>query len=237
MAEIQDLILRHFPPETHPYRVLERRIDQSLFPGATVLDIGCGRGAPNLIRLRGRASRLIGIDLVSFIVDDPDLQLIQTSVEQMPMVGSGEVDLAYSRAVMEHLENPAAALREIARVLKPGGRYIALTPSFWDYGSIIAWIVPNAFHGKIVKFSEGRDEVDTFPTHYRANTKTALRRLAEDAGLQIDSAEYLGQYPTYFRWNRPLFRLATQYEKFIARYRFLHPLRGWMLYELTRPAR
>src|SRR5438046_3200261 len=106
MTQIQDLIFRYFPPDDHPYRVLQRRIDHLLAAGATVLDIGCGRAAPDLMRLRGRARRLIGVDLVPFIAEDPALELLRTSVTKMRQLSDNIVDLAYSRAVMEHLDDP-----------------------------------------------------------------------------------------------------------------------------------
>ena len=61
--------------------------------------------------------------------------------------------------------------REFNRVLKPGGRAILLTPSKYDYVSIIARFMPNRLHGKLVNATEGRAEEDTFPTHYRANSR------------------------------------------------------------------
>jgi SAM-dependent methyltransferase len=234
-AEVQDLIRRYYPSDTHPYRVLERRIDKAVKPGTTILDIGCGRTAPDLSRLRGHGARLVGIDLVRFTVDDPDLELHDASVERLTGIADGSIDFAYSRAVMEHVERPALAFAEIARVLKPDGRYLALTPSFWDYGSLISWVVPNAYHGWLVKRLEGRAEEDTFPAFYRANTRPTVEGLARDAGLEVAHFEYLGQYPNYLMWNRTLFRLGCVYERLIARFRILHPLRGWVLYELRKP--
>jgi len=235
-AEIQDLIVRYFPPATHPYRVLERRIDLAVRAGTRVLDVGCGRTAPDLARLRGRGAHLMGIDLVAFTVQDPELELRAASVEKMTGIADGSIDFAYSRAVMEHVDAPALAFAEIARVLAPGGRYLALTPSFWDYGSLVAWIVPNIYHGWLVKRLEGRAEEDTFPTRYRANTRSAVERFARGAGLEVSHFEYLGQYPNYLAWSRTLFRIGCFYERLIARIPLFHPLLGWILFEVRKPA-
>jgi len=41
----------------------------------------------------------------------------------------------------------------------------------WDYGTLVAYIIPNKYHARIVKKVEGRGEEDTFPTAYKTNTK------------------------------------------------------------------
>lgn len=231
---IQSLIDRHFPPSTHPYRVFQRRIEALIAPGITALEIGCGRKAPILTSLVGTAERLIGIDVVPFAIQDPRIELHQCSAAMMTPIQDGSVDLVFSRSVMEHVDDADAVYAEIRRVLSPGGTYVFLTPNFWDYGSLVAYCVPNSLHGRIVRATEGRLEEDVFPTHYRSNTRSAITQLAVAHGLKICEFDYLGQYPNYLRFNIMLFRLGCYYEKFLARFRILHPLRGWILCSLKK---
>lgn len=233
--QIQELINKYFPPETHPYRVFESTILDRLGPSDTVLDIGCGRTAPVLRKLKGKAGKLVGIDLVDFVVEDEDLSLIQNSVSEISGVGDNAVNLAYSRSVMEHIGEIDAAYEEVARVLKPGGVYVFLTPNFWDYGSLMAWIIPNGLHPLLVRISEGRAEADTFPVHYKSNTIGSIARLAQKHGFEVQRIEYLGQYPNYFIFNRFLFWAGCKYEKFLERHPRLHWLRGWILCVLSKP--
>lgn len=234
---ISHQIDRHFPPETHPYRVLEAKIHEHLTDDKAVLDIGCGRSAPNLMRLVGKASVLHGVDLVAFRTKHPQLHLHSGSVTQMPFLSTDTIDLAYSRSVMEHVADPAAAFREVYRVLRPGGRYIFLTPNFYDYGSLIAHLVPNAWHPKIVHWATGREEEDVFPTFYRANTRRQIARLARAAGLEIEQFSYLGQYPAYLLFSRPLFWVGSAYERIIRSVPGLDVLQGWILCVVRKPKR
>lgn len=242
---IQAIIDRDFPPDSHPYRLLERAILRHVDTDHTVLDVGCGRGAPNLVRLKGHAKTLIGIDLVEFEIADPELLLISGDVCDMSAITSGSVDLAYSRSVMEHVEDTMAACAEINRVLKPGGKYMVLTPNAWDYVSMIARVIPNRFHARMVRITSGRQETDVFPTLYNANTFRQLKKIARLTNFALLHFEYLGQYPAYFTFSTSLFRMASRYEKFLERHPRLQFLRGWIFcilckrsrQDLSRPSR
>jgi len=227
---------RYFGKDEHPYRTFEREFEQHLLPESTLLDAGCGRGAPVLAKYVGRARRLIGVDAVDFLPGLTGLELIPGDLAHTGLPDAC-VDLVISRSVMEHIADPAAVYAEMQRILRPGGRFIFLTANLWDYASIIAMIVPNRFHPWIVSKVEGRAEQDVFPIQYKTNSRAAVRRWSARSGFEIESFRHLGQYPAYFQFNGLLFLLATGYEKFISRFRALHFLRGWILVVLRKPQR
>ncbi len=235
LKPVEEQMKANFPSATHPNRVIERAIAARLAPDATVLDIGCGRTAPNLAQLIGKAANLYGIDVVEFTIDDPRMQLFANDVRAMKDIPSNSVDLAYSRAVMEHLERPEEAYREIARVLKPGGVYVFTTPSIYDYGSIAALLIPNRFHAAIVSATEGRDGDDVFPTVFGSNSRRAIGRHATMVGLEVQQLDYIGQYPSYLVFNRVLFWLGSLYQKAIERFALTRPLQGWIFCVLEKP--
>jgi len=236
LSPVDAQIRAMFPSDTHPNRVLERAIAQHLTPAGAVLDIGCGRTAPNLVKLAGEARTLYGIDVIDFTVSGDDLHLFRNDVRDMKDIASASIDLAYSRAVMEHLEEPERAYAEIARVLKPGGKYVFTTPSIYDYGSIAALVIPNRFHGRIVNATEGRASDDVFPTVFGSNSRRTISRQAQDAGLEVAELEYIGQYPSYLVFNRALFWLGSMYQKTIEKFPLTKPLQGWIFCVLTKPA-
>jgi SAM-dependent methyltransferase len=234
MTALAERLKEKYFPQDHPYRIFEREVERYLRSDHTLLDAGCGRTAPILAKYRGRARRLIGVDLVDFATDLKDLELLKHDLGHIPLE-SGCVDLAMSRSVMEHVSDPARVYKELYRVLKPGGHFIFLTPNLWDYASIIAKLVPNRFHPSIVARTEGRAEEDVFPVAYRTNTCSAVTSWARKTGFELISFRYLGQYPSYFMFNGLLFLLATAYEKVIARFRPLNVLQGWIFVTLRKP--
>ena len=107
------------------FRAVEKRIAASQ-PGFRVLDVGCGRG-DNLRRLVRYGGRAFGIE--------PDLARAREAQSIAPAaVGVGEhlpladsaVDAAMMLRSFNHLRDPKRAIAEAARVVKPGGRLIAV---------------------------------------------------------------------------------------------------------------
>ena len=237
MSELAETLReRYFGDDEHPYVTFERRVASLLRPGDTLLDAGCGRTAPVLVKFRHQAARLVGIDLVEFPSTIEGIELRRGDLAHTGMPDAS-VDLVMSRSVMEHVTDPMAVYGEMQRVLRPGGRFVFLTGNFWDYAALVACAVPNRFHPWIVRRTEGREEDDVFPTAYRTNTRRAVRRWAGANGFDVEAFDYLGQYPSYFMFNGPLFLVATGYEKLLRRVRPLRFLQGWILAVLRKPER
>ncbi len=228
------LLAKYYHDANHPYRVFEREFQQFLKPHFTLLDAGCGREAEVLRKYAPGVRRAIGVDLVDF--EDTAAGKVELRHADLSATGlaAAEIDLAISRSVMEHLENPFAVYREIHRVLKPDGHFVFLTPNLGDYATIVSKIVPNRLHPLIVARTEGRRENDTFPTHYRSNSARSIGRLARQTGFTVQSVQYLGQYPNYLLFNPALFMLGTAYEKLTSRFAALKHLRGWLLCTLVK---
>jgi len=103
-----------------------------LRPGHHVLDVGCGPGSitRGFVPYVGDG-RVLGVDAepgqfpAESIVD-----MIGGSVYALP-VAEESVDVVFAHALFEHLARPADALRELHRVLRPGGA-LALSTSDWS---------------------------------------------------------------------------------------------------------
>ena len=234
-AKTLELRNRWFSKDTHPYAAMEALVRSLLAPESTLLDAGCGRGAPVLAQFEGHAARLIGIDQIEFSQNVHGCELFRRDLSDTGLAADS-IDVIYSRSVFEHLEDPARVLMEFHRVMKQGGKCVVLTASLWDYVTLVSMLIPNRFHAPIVSRTEGRAPEDVFPAHYRCNTRGAVARCARRSGLILDNFSYLGQYPAYFSFSPALFSIASLYEKALRRFPTLHPLLGWILFTLRKPA-
>ena len=115
------------------YRGLADDIARSAPADAAVLDVGTGPGVL-LAELAGRRPdlRLVGIDLSADMVAAAGRNLagfgdrasVRTAdVTDLPFA-DGEFDLVVSSISLHHWDHPEAAVGELARVLRPGGRLV-----------------------------------------------------------------------------------------------------------------
>lgn len=93
------------------------------------LDVGCGAGRW-AYEVQRRGPRVIALDLGMSIelaarntLGTGKVACVQGDVRQLP-VRDGRIDLAYSLGVLHHVEETERALREVARVIRPGGLFL-----------------------------------------------------------------------------------------------------------------
>jgi arsenite methyltransferase len=102
-------------------------------PSPLLVDAGCGAGlsAVGLFGERLRRVRYLGVD-VSTAVEQAALRFgargyqpafVQTSLMQAPLA-DGSVDVIFSQGVLHHTDSTEAALKALARKLRPGGRFL-----------------------------------------------------------------------------------------------------------------
>ena len=108
----------------------------ALQPGETVLDLGCGAGLDAILAARaiGPTGRVVAVDYGDEMValaranaaaaGVANLSIEQASVEALPLA-DGSVDAAQANGVFNLSPEKDRAVREVWRVLRPGGRLVA----------------------------------------------------------------------------------------------------------------
>jgi ubiquinone/menaquinone biosynthesis C-methylase UbiE len=109
-----------------------------LKPGETLADVGCGIG-DDARTLAGRVAphgAVIGLDVSPEMVaraneasNPPELRFAVADAAALPL-SDGSCDAVRADRMLQHLEDPLAALREMRRVLKPGGRLVVVEPDW-----------------------------------------------------------------------------------------------------------
>ncbi len=129
--------------------------------GAAILDAGCGSGR-NMVELR-RFGTVTGVELSSPSVEVArrrDVgEVVQGSVMEMPFADDS-FQMAVSLDVIEHLQDDLGALRELRRVVAPGGRLLVTVPAY-------QWLWSR------------HDEINH---HHRRYNRHTLLKAAEEAG-------------------------------------------------------
>src|SRR3954447_10236537 len=134
----QELFNRYYAGRKFSRGQYQELIQQHVFPGARLLDAGCGRDL-EFSREFSDTVRVIGVDLEEHL-DTRNARspyALRGNLERLPFPDA-YFDVIISRSVVEHLANPQQVFREFSRVLKPGGKVILSTPNKWDYISILA---------------------------------------------------------------------------------------------------
>lgn len=118
------------------FRSYKRRSYQllALSPGLSLLEVGCGLG-DDLVRIAQRlgsngtavgidASAVILKEAVSRVPDTAHVQFAQADARHLPFKGSS-LDRCRVDRTLQHVQNPQESIREMVRVLKPGGILLA----------------------------------------------------------------------------------------------------------------
>jgi SAM-dependent methyltransferase len=135
-----------------------------------ILDVGCGTGAN--LEMLSQFGNAEGVDLsgeaLSFCRARGLENVKQGEAEALPYE-DGSFDLVTGLDVVEHLDHDLAGLKEMRRVLRPGGHAVLFVPAF-----MFLWGV--------------QDDVSN---HRRRYTLAGLKQVVNEAGFEVERATYV----------------------------------------------
>ena len=146
-------------------------------------DVGCGTG--NLWEaMRGRFQSCIGVDAVRYDALPADVEFHAADLDAAALpLADASVDVAAAVEVIEHLDNPRRFVRELARIVRPGGWVVITTPNQLSALSLLTLLVKG-------RFSAFQD--DMYPAHRTALLEVDLRRMLADCGLRDLDVTFTG---------------------------------------------
>lgn len=189
-------------------------------PGERVLQVDCGPGwLPAMLQERG--AHVVATDLSAVAVAlarDRGIAARQFDIDEGPLpFPDDEFDVVLSDSQLEHRFDPAHALDEMTRVLRPGGRLILLLPNIAHW-RVRLWLLAGRF--------PYLDHTPTDPLHLRFFTLGETRELLARRGLAVERVDGSASlwvralYPDWLRHGLPASiyeRLARRWPGFWAR--------------------
>ncbi len=165
-----------------------------------VLEVGCGEGRGVSLLLE-HASSFTAVDKIEEVIDDlqkehPTGRFISMNIPPLGGLQDNSYDSIVSFQVIEHIENDYLYLKEIHRVLKPGGIALLTTPNR--------------------KMSLSRN-----PWHIREYLATELKTLAEKIFAKVEMKGVTGneKVMAYYEQNKKSVERVTKWDIFNLQYR------------------
>jgi len=195
-------------------------------PGDKILDVGCGSG-DMLLSLDNPLSARVGLDMslpsllaASTQTRSQSVHFCCGAAQQLPF-SDNQFDKVLSSHLIEHLPNPQLLVDEVYRVLKPGGRFICLTPNalralYNRKSKVLFFVVLNLFAIPLAlitsPFIKGKFSLITrlrtirkisvevnqlrescgFKEHIHEFTASELKALLERSGFRVNPPLFMG---------------------------------------------
>lgn len=191
--------------------------------GDLVLDLGCGEGRHVIHAYLDSDVHAVGADLCledlvttqqkfdefageKAASENSSFGLLQTDAMKLPFADD-TFDKIICSEVLEHIPDYQAVIKEIERILKPGGHFVASVPRYWP--EKICWAFSDEYHA-----NEGG--------HLRIFKADSLRSQIENAGFAFFGRHWAHALHSPYWWLQCMFwpnkensRLVKLYQRFL----------------------
>jgi ubiquinone/menaquinone biosynthesis C-methylase UbiE len=158
----------------------------SLMRGASVLDVACGTGLVTFCAAQavGPTGRVLGVDLSGRMIEAArrraeersasNITFARMDAESLDLPDAG-FDVALCSLGLMYMPDPEKAVREMVRVLRPGGRLVL---AVWGERSACGW-------APLFPIVDAEVSSEVCPLFFRLGQTDALARLCAEAGVEI----------------------------------------------------
>jgi len=194
-----------FAPPVALWRAVElRTLAAEAFP-RPILDLGCGDGLIAQVLFDGESPIESGFDpWLSQVRRAPGsgayVHVQQALGDAMPY-HDGTFASVFSNSVLEHIPNLSSVLAEAARVLRPGGRFIATVPSD-AFRRLLAGYKERVAVGDFAGAETYASTVDRRLEHHRYPSPTDWAQMLENVGMQLLHTRYYIPADVESLWDR-----------------------------------
>ncbi|HEV2033372.1 MAG TPA: methyltransferase domain-containing protein [Candidatus Dormibacteraeota bacterium] len=153
--------------------ILNRYIGAGTQGGRRILDVGCGTGTMLIYLARFGNAQGVDIDeeAIEYCHARGLTQVSQSAADSLPF-SNDTFELVTVLDVIEHIDDDVGVLREVRRVLRPGGRLLVTVPAY-----MFLW---------------GRQ--DRVNLHKRRYVAPELRKRLQSAGFEVERLTYLNAF-------------------------------------------
>jgi SAM-dependent methyltransferase len=206
-------------------------------PEFIVLNVGAGSKTDNGKRsLKGEVQKVFGTDIDVGVLYNEDLdEAFVIKNDKLPFLND-TFDLAWADFVLEHVVKPDVFLKELHRVLKPGGSFFFRTSNKYHYISIIGRFTPHWFHDLVANRARGLPETACrpYPTYYRLNSKKDILRHSKSTGFKKIDLKLVEAEPSYLMFHPIPFVMGVLYERIVNSFERLSGIRASILGRLEK---
>ena len=191
-------------------------------PGLRLLDIGCGAGRHSFEALR-RGYEVVSADLdAAMLKDVKAMGAAMLAENQVPRTGSlacvnvsalelpfadDSFDVVIASEVMEHIPTDGQALKEVARVTRPGGSVVVTVPRWWP--ERVCWALSKEYHSAA-------------GGHVRIYKNSEMKRKVARTGLSLRGSHHAHALHSPYWWLKCAFgvrnedaRVPSAYHRFL----------------------
>jgi SAM-dependent methyltransferase len=199
LYRVYDHLQRRIAPTLRYSQYLyEDKLRDSIQKHICWLDLGCGHHVLPLWReeqerdLIRKARMVVGLDADrAALLKHRSIRFrVCGNITSLPFADDS-FDLVSANMVVEHLDKPEVQFHEVYRVLRPGGLFVFHTPNAYGYTTLFARVVPELLKSRLIWILDGRSSDDVYRTHYRANTASQIRRLAQETHLEVRDIRFI----------------------------------------------